>query len=229
MKTPRIDFHCGPPGVANCLGRNSRSWSSLRDSTGVRRSRLMFPSLSPCLDPVLISLAFAANSLLVEFTGPCSNLRRIAERLPGKRGRTRWIKYLIGEQSHPVIHEEPSQSITLNGQTPIPAAEWLRPSGDEPSFFSSSRVARDFRSFPDPGLLPSSAWDFCEVDFTMTVLFLLASRGLWFRRRLGKSMDRDCLRNFVVALDSRLSQKVSARKGVEAVQSCSARANRSLS
>ena len=34
-------------------------------------------------------------------------------------------------------------------------------------------MGRDFRSVSDLGLVPCSDSGFCEVDFTMTVLFLL--------------------------------------------------------
>jgi hypothetical protein len=90
-------------------------------------------------------------------------------------------------------------------------------------------MGRDFKSFSDPGLLPCSGWGSCEFDFTMTVLFLLPLTVFKFRRRLGKLVDRDYLRSSVVAFDCRPLQKVSARKGEEAVQSCSRKADRAFS
>ena len=84
-------------------------------------SRLIFPNLALRLKPVLICLAFAAASLLVEFIGPCGDLRCKIERLLGQQWGFRRVKNPIGEQFHAVIHEEPSQSIAPNEQLPSPS------------------------------------------------------------------------------------------------------------
>ena len=94
------------------------------------------PSLSLRLKPVLICLALTLDSLLVEFIGPCGDLRRqIGRRLrfgfglalgSGFRCGPSFgvIQNPIGEQFHAVIHEEPGQSIAPHEQCPFPG-EWF--------------------------------------------------------------------------------------------------------
>src|ERR1019366_2294059 len=72
------------------------------------------------LKPVLICLAIAAASLLVEFIGPGSDLWGKIERLLSQQWGFSRVKNPIGEQFHAIIDEEPNHSIGPNETCPAP-------------------------------------------------------------------------------------------------------------
>jgi hypothetical protein len=71
-----------------------------------------FPNLSLRLSPVLGCLAILEATALVELIGTCRDLRGKVEWRCGYARGFGWVPNPIRKQFHPVVQEEPSQSIT---------------------------------------------------------------------------------------------------------------------
>jgi hypothetical protein len=71
--------------------------------------------------PVLVCLALAVDSLLVEFIGTRGDLGRAIDRLLLKQGGFCRIEDPIGEQLHAIVNESPDQSVSPNEPRPLPA------------------------------------------------------------------------------------------------------------